>query len=67
MTTRRKYFKDSDIRYYYDIDWSTAMGNVYVNYEEDGRIKMEIIITKEIVYFKTIKELNKYINDEKNW
>ena len=68
MTTTRRYFRDSDIRYYSDIDWATPlMSNVYVNYEPDGRIKMEIIDTKEIIYFNTLKELNKYINDEKNW
>lgn len=67
MTTTRRYFRDSDIRYYSDIDWGTAMGNVYVNYEPDGRIKMEIIATKEIIYFNTLKELNKYINNPMNW
>lgn len=68
MTTTRRYFRDSDIRYYYDIDWATPlMSNVYVNYEPDGRIKMEIIDTKEIIYFNTLKELNKYINNPMNW
>ena len=67
MTTRRRYFRDVDIRYASDIDWGTPMGNVYVNYEEDGRIKMEIIATKEIIYFNTLKELNKYINNPMNW
>ena len=43
------------------------MGNVYVNYEPDGRIKMEIIATKKVIYFNTLKELNKYINNPMNW
>lgn len=60
MTTTR--------RYYSDIDWATPlMSNVYVNYEPDGRIKMEIIATKEIIYFNTLKELNKHINNPMNW
>lgn len=60
MTTTR--------RYYSDINWATPlMSNVYVNYEPDGRIKMEIIATKEIIYFNTLKELNKYINNPMNW
>ena len=68
MTTRRRYFRDSDIRHYSDIDWATPlMSNIYVNYEPDGRIKMEIIATKEIIYFNTLKELNKYINNPMNW